>query len=115
MTDKEINEAVARKLGWYETTTVLPKDGIIQELPAWTKDDKFVLLKLPDYVNSIEAAWEIVEHLQNLLSVSYFVSMNCKKDKVEAGILCALTGNIAWEAEADTAPRAICLAFLKMQ
>lgn len=66
---------------------------------------------LPSYSTDISAAWEIVEHLGNCgitirkadPTTKWFVSM-FDWDK----------GNPNVGSEADTAPRAICEAFLKL-
>src|SRR5258708_7059883 len=50
MTDQEINEAVARKLGY--CTTKYRKNGCLR--PYYIQHEK-------DYCHSIEAAWEIME------------------------------------------------------
>lgn len=88
MTDQEINEAVARKLGW------APVPLSIEQV-------------IPDYCHYIEAAWEIVEFMRKNGR-----DFNMSVD--EGGFA------IAWQydeyiADADTAPMAICLAFLKLQ
>lgn len=81
MTNQEINEAVARKLG-YGTPTGNA---------------------LPNYCTSIAAAWEIASHCAKFSvfkepdNYQWYCDMN--KQKVIKG---------------DTAPMAICLAFLKL-
>lgn len=83
MTDTELNEAVARKL------------GCSGERNSWTMN----------FSTSIEAAWEIFEK-----TTSWFLGKH-----FEGGYLCRLgTQSGFYEAEADTAPRAICEAFLKL-
>ena len=86
MTDTELNESVARKLGWLRTPL-----------------NEFV----PDYCHSIAAAWEIVEKLRpNIvlydLGRKWVVSRSCYEGIGET------------LGEAATAPMAICLAFLKL-
>jgi Phage ABA sandwich domain len=100
MTNQEINEAVARKLGWtYD-----------EKFQDWgnPQDEKMLL---PDYCGSIAAAWEIVEHV---------------KLPMQLGNNCVVKGsewycfwwdnknNREYREHADTAPMAICLAFLKL-
>ncbi len=94
MTDQEINEAVARKLGYMS--------------------DKTDPRSVTDYCRSIAAAWEVVESLKNH-------SVTIRKADALTGWYCNI---FSWqgypngekqpeiEAEADTAPMAICLAFL---
>jgi len=93
MTDKELNEAVARKLGLYRTYVGTKK--------GWTH---------PDYCHDIAAAWEIVE------KVDYCYLFKCD-GMFEWKWECKLTRreeDRKWYATADTAPKAICLAFLKV-
>lgn len=103
MTDNELNEMVAEKvMGFVKLRYVYPSpypnnDGVLlgtvygQENP------------IPDYVNDIAAAWQVVEKLPYYVEVSktsdgrYF----CKVNPMEA------------TAQANTAPRAICLAALE--
>lgn len=91
MTDSEINEAVARGLG------TAPKKTDYDQRPS-------------DYCHSIKAAWEIVE----------------QPGIGSQGVKRTIYPRPSWEwslfkdgemfmAEADTAPMAICLAFLKLQ
>lgn len=87
MTDQELNEAVVRKLG----------KGHIQE--GWEK-----VCVIPDYCHSIQAAWEMVEKLDY-----------CKLVKAASSFRCQVSiGGEPCNFYADTAPRAICLAFLKL-
>lgn len=95
MTDQEINEAVARKLG-YELVK-----------PNWWQFPKETGRgPVPDYCHSIEAAWEI------LLKVEYW-SIRTMKGR-EDEVLVELGFGPLVGCWADTAPRAICLAFLKL-
>lgn len=88
MTDTEINEAVARKLG------VQLKN-----------------LKARDYCHDIEAAWEVVDKIKD----TYF-SVSVSHDNERHLYQCEYSGfnNPPIYATADTAPMAICLAFLKL-
>lgn len=96
MTDSEMNEAVARKLGVW-------MDGALYH-------------ETPDYCNSIEAAWEIVEFV-NKDYRSIFI------DQIQRYENGKMTGKYYWNvgfdgcecmSDAATAPRAICEAFLKL-
>lgn len=104
MTDQEINEAVARKLGWKPTKTKYSTfDG---------QHDAEVIRcrvsKMPDYCHSIAAAWEAVKYIQKMeISVDVRAwSSNSFSVFIRCGI--------EMTAIANTAPMAICLAFLKM-
>lgn len=103
MTDQELNEAVARKLGWQEG------EGF-DRVKSWERvtESGNCLARLPfppAYSTSIEAAWEIVNagHVD--------VVGKHQNGKWSAG---KNNQAIAQFIEAETAPRAICLAFLKI-
>lgn len=108
MTDDEINSSVARKLGWELLETAEPdlwkerkwksppiiKDGYVQPIP--------------DYCHSIQAAWAIIEwaiHNQKAFNLNVTSTMT---PMWEAGFFSR------GDVQADTAPMAICLAFLKL-
>lgn len=104
-TPQEINEAVARELGWVR---ISDETRSFQ----WQKDAMNFLYDAPDYCHSIAAAWEVVESLKD------------KYVTIEKGVLSPYMCSINWaEGEqtdfviveyADTAPMAICLAYLKL-
>lgn len=117
MTDDEKNEAVALKLGW----KLLSPAGV--GLALWksptrrydSRDDSGVgvyeHVVLPAYCTDIKAAWEIVEYLNQKYYAVKIVSMpmigHCSINK---------NGEEPLSIEnADTAPMAICLAFLKLE
>lgn len=101
MTDSEINEVVARKLGWIEDKP----HGWIKPKPH---REGFLIGQriLPDYSHSIDAAWEIVEKCKYVCLVK---PLNNEKWKCDMGTNDEII--IQW---ADTAPMAICKAFLKL-
>jgi hypothetical protein len=95
MTDQEINESVARKLGW--------------EVPGYgtERSIKELFKCVPDYCHSIEAAWEIISKNEGLILHKYpFRRPHWRS--------CVIRENDEADAEAATAPMAICLAFLKL-
>lgn len=104
MRDQEINEAVARKLGWIQSKV------FIDPVPMWEFPDKnvkgsiFTTNRLPDYCRDIKAAWEIItDHCDEW-------HLDCR-----SGVSVRLQKNyVSGFAEADSAPMAICLAFLKL-
>lgn len=103
MTNQELNEAVARKLGWEVTESVSDPNDKCFTPPGnamdWGPEP-------PPYSTSIAAAWEIVDKI--------FV---VKLQKVSDEWQCELNdarGNSAFDAS-DTAPMAICKTFLKLQ
>lgn len=93
MTDNELNALVAKR--------VMDAYNVREFSGEWTQVDPG-LYQLPDYANDIAAAWQVVEKLPYYVEISktsdgrYF----CKVNPMEA------------TAQADTAPRAICLAAL---
>lgn len=106
MTDQEINEAIARKLG--------VKFGIESKQVGDTEIFTHRIYPLPNYCHDIKAAWGIVEHLTK--ENKWFRLEN--NDGWHFGPV-ELCGDELYidepEGIADTAPMAICLAFLKLQ
>lgn len=116
----QINEAVARKLGWTYN----------EKHKHWhqpTSESGGNCWDFPDFANNIEAAWEIVlAHPEDNLCWKYPGRSETAMSQfgitlLENGQWRAGWGNTSpYEeffdvyAEADTAPRAICLAFLKL-
>jgi hypothetical protein len=104
MTNQEINEAVARKLGW----TLSGGLGWMSP-PIYRKPDDVICQKPnpPDYAGSIQAAWEILEYL-------------CKHGKppiiwmCEDGEACISFKYDEMVTDILPVPLAICLAFLKL-
>lgn len=124
MTPQEINEAVARKLGWVTRpckvckadTFFNPAEKVILLIGVLASlgDCKPFHGIIPDYCGSIAAAWEIVEYLRKK-EISVIIEawpMEFKK-----AYSCKLTAFAETPifAEAHDAPMAICLAFLKLQ
>ena len=106
MTNQEINEAVARKLGWgFEDNHWYPVH--IPEKPAYRTKH------LPTFCTSIAAAWEILEALpkweikRDGTTVIVYLWDKTTQDGFSQ------TEHFQGIA-ADTAPMAICLAFLKL-
>lgn len=102
MTDTEINEAVARKLGWIKDRRFM--DDHLSAV-GWGRGSEFIQHPV-DYCHSIAAAWEVVEWM---LKNGHDFNMSCDESSF----------GIAWKydeyiVEADTAPMAICLAFLRV-
>lgn len=115
MTDQEINEAVARKLGYTPDPVMW---GPKPENKFW-RIGKCLPIPAQDYCHSIEAAWEIVEILS--------------KKKLEPVILHTVGSGWSFNVlnrpsshddddfteqvnvdKNKSAPMAICLAFLKL-
>ncbi len=96
MTPQKINEAVARKLGLWISDGPHSKIG-----PTFTKD-------IPDYCTSIAAAWEIAEKIKN----TTLFEILWHDGQWECQIASSEVTTV--NATADTAPMAICLAYLKI-
>jgi hypothetical protein len=108
MTPEQINEAVAIRLGWEKVPVPgpTPRALWIQKGRYGHGDGQYVV---PDYSGDIKLAWEIVEHLRaqqgyalNLKSFTNGVWIKINAGKIEV------------KADAETAPMALCLAFLKL-
>ena len=110
MTDNEINEAVARKLGYKLAKIPAFNNETVIDLGRNSGFADFEIKKLPVYCHSIEAAWEILEkfdyaHSHNIIARS--PSSN--------GWHCQLNDGLNYATASEyTAQMAICLAFLKL-
>lgn len=95
MTPIALNEACARKLGWHDK----PFRGYVRP-------------NIPDYCHSIEAAWEIVEKFPTwtMWRDEQGFHLYVWKSKTDM-----LNQRESAAINADTAPMAIVLAFLKME
>lgn len=116
MTDTELNEQVAKRLGW----TSDPKEDLVsdegmvssrtyrrgKEMKRYSPESAFGMAGGFRYATDIGAAWEIVEHLKCVLVKE--ISLTWLRTSGDW----SFTINHVCEF-ADTAPRAICLAFLK--
>lgn len=100
MTNKEVNIAVARKLGW------TPKEGHDGDKVCWTAPDGRSCLSL-NFCTSITAAWEVVHFVK--LKCLTFSLWNCGGDGLWK---CVIDGCIEETSESDS--MCICLAFLKL-
>lgn len=106
VTNAEVNEKVARKLG-HKLVHISP--GLIDRpFEGITKSDGMTEV-LPNYSGDIAAAWEILEKYGFVLS------------RHPGGYSCELITNgssasstLRYHESAHTAPMAICLAFLKL-
>lgn len=114
MTDQEINEVVARKRGWTqeEHYKFLPPGVRCRCISGrhWYRKGPGIL---PNYVRDIEAAWEIVDRVSktNVIRVlgGFGGSWSC-----DIGNHAGAQSRVVVSESADTAPLAICLAFLKL-
>lgn len=109
MTDQDINEAVARKLGLRDCGSFVDKETGGKLSDHIMKPDGTFISKCPDYCHSIEAAWEIVEKVDYICRIGYGKYYSCEF------LMAQGERQEYYRAEADTAPMAICLAFLKLE
>ena len=116
MTELEINETVAKKLGWIinKTSDYLPWYGRPNGPP-----ESAMIRELPDYCRDIKAAWEIVEKFKGMGLFQtdaghwYCVSSFNLSEKSSDEWYFRAEDN-EYGMLANTAPLAICLAFLKL-
>lgn len=105
MTNNEVNEAVAVRLGWVYHEDASP---LCWEMPI---NSTVYVKSYPTYSTSIAAAWEVVEFVRNQNKESIEIH------SLPEGYSVIFTGP-TWKQmvrqDADTAPMAICLAFLKI-
>lgn len=104
MTNDEINAKIARLQGWTETPG---------EYCSWQKHIGFVVYcrdSAPDYTDSMQYAWELVDEITRQDGFSVEVRDNGRS----FNSVCTVTedGGIITVASSDTAPRAICLAYI---
>jgi len=113
-TEQMINEAVARKLGWTQIQKKMrnghPSDQIEGVRPPSEGPRCPMFTDIPDYCHSIEAAWEIVEHLHKEMKGSF--RWDFVLERSDRAWRCGVFD--VEDIEADTAPMAICLAFLQL-
>jgi hypothetical protein len=107
MTDQEMNEAVARKLG-----------GERRTLPDVELEDGTIIRHYPDYCHSIAAAWEITtffEQHQIRFNLGFLPIMPPAQrwEIIWAGPQ-ALPTDKVMTLYTSSAPKAICLAFLML-
>lgn len=124
MTDQEINEAVAKKLGWAKGSYAEVESVSGNSWTDYPKEDgteRMVISKLPDFCHDIKAAWEIVDFIeskQGAFNIIGFWHQPCScgdydRYRYEVRIYNAKEPPAC--ARADSAPMAICKAFLKLE
>lgn len=104
MTDRDVNEAVARELGW-KNPCLFQNDERhpVCECP----------FKIPDYCHSIEAAWELVTTFLASRALGRFKLKKMTVTRWHATFDDSFIERA--ESVADTVPRAICEAFLALK
>lgn len=106
MTDQEINEAVARKLGH----DVRFGGIFIEGVPDDFMDESH---PIPDYCHSIEAAWEVVEYCRHGL-VLYQIDLSWSRTGSTWYCTMGTKNQYNEGVGVGTAPMAVALAFLKL-
>src|ERR1041385_4445881 len=109
MTDQEINEAVARKLGWkfFDEHYQYWIPPTVEAVHKYGDRPNY----LPLYTKKIEHVWDIVDYLK--ATDTCCVQINC--DDKSAGCWIGNKKNRLCFEEARTVPMAICKAFLKLR
>lgn len=108
MTAEDINERVARKLGSLVCDHSGEEYRYLDSSKSYTHGANGHHYIIPDYCRDIKAAWEIVEKLKNENLVTLWWHDGEWECDIEHSFSEADIG------KAETAPMAICLAFLKM-
>lgn len=108
-TDQELNEAIARKMGW----KLVKGNERTYWSERWFPPDGDSTKPFPNYSGDIAAAWEIWEFL---VKERYDLQLYSSWDRPMTCFQATLKMDSSKQlhAEADTAPMAICLAFLKL-
>lgn len=101
-TDAELNEQVARRLGWRKHK-VSPKLHFNVVTGHSCSD-------LPNYVGDIGAAWEVWEHIAH--KTDWAITIETNGNEYECWLSHSTERQII--VQADTGPRAICKVFLKL-
>lgn len=111
MTPIQINQAVARKLGWIQCCNSKTMEyGKIVDCFGWSKGGSHFHELCPGYCYDIKAAWEIVDHLNTqhyavkIISMPMLGHCSISKDGEEPFVI----------ENHNTVSMSICLAFLKL-
>jgi predicted Zn-dependent protease len=109
----EINESVARKLGWRLSDEIHDHSFLTSCYSHWCNGQEGSA-KVKDYAGSIQASWEIVGFVN-----SKFLLMKIEQELGNAEWSVIIRHNDPtmqnkYYGRADTAPMAICKAFLKL-
>lgn len=121
MNQQHINERVAKALGWKWRNYDPNSFELIERIPCYTAPNGDIYANPPNYSGSIEAAWEIVEHVRSKHPYWRFCLLG--GDKKFRGYKAEWFGHEDPKKDygqrhadeyARTAPMAICLAFLKL-
>lgn len=123
MTNQEKNEEVARKLGWLKHNRTCeaqtPGASIFTYGNHWYQRGFLCRERMPDYIGSIAAAWEIVDKIrekEGRIRIEDNEKSDYKQDR-SVGIwhvdIWTNRGSVC--VNANSAPEAIVEAFLKLK
>jgi hypothetical protein len=112
MNDREINEAIAKSLGWTRADESYPYEGSICKCIVW-RDEKGTPLPLGDdavhnYANSLDACAEFERTIKDEDFVAYSDEL-CLMAKYSEGAV------ESWRRVVSATPRQRCEAFLRMK
>lgn len=113
LSDQEINEQVARKLGF------MKGEPCADNCTVWYSHTGAVMHGTLDYCHDIQAAWEIVEFVSQKHAVHVLTGFrgkpwDCTTWSCDIGDHPGNKDHWVISESAVTAPMAICLAFLKL-
>lgn len=121
MTNQEINKAVARNLGWTKIQNKIRnghKSDQLEGIRFYPGAQCPMFTDIPNYASDIKAAWEVVEWMQKNMPEE-ILRLECVGNEWNFGptMICGEEEFIAdsTNGRADTAPMAICLAFLRQE
>lgn len=103
LTGRALDCAVAETLGWKREPAARP--GGLATPPMWRRPDGIVEFEVPPYSAEIGAAWQVVERLLHL-------EPDLVRTDRRTWVCTLYPGGKMAEAEAATAPEAICRAAL---
>lgn len=118
MSPQEINEQIAKRLGW-KTFASYPANDPLDFTMHWVGPNGGLSKPLPNFCGDIGAAWEIVEQaeLWCVITKSLRREFGAPESSISAVYECEIWKNHDepnLRVEADTASMAIALAFLKL-
>ena len=113
MTDDEIRLKIAKAKGWVKTDSVFTAGAVTIAAVGWYKSDAETntietMSVLPDWPRDIAAAWGLVEEMPHVRVVKWSIYWSCSVCPKDTFL--DIPGY--FYEQGDTAPRAICLAWI---
>lgn len=114
MTDQKINIAIAEKVMSWRVHRSKAKELLCDGMTP--NGDIFVNAKLPDFATNIADAWIIAENMELTVTPGHhgWRAAYCNWSQVGETTAVGMTNHQRWTV-AETAPRAICLAALRLR